>query len=135
MDNVVVVVMRPLPCHSPPFRTRSPSFQKGGGSDVPYAQVQRAGMAWAHASDTTVSNLVCWPLPVNVCDRLGEVMTNSLYLSKIDEYTNQVAFSEVPEEVNLEIANPNGESLQISASLPKQGMNLVADNTVLELKV
>lgn len=62
-------------------------------------------------------------------------MTNSLYLSKIDEYNNQVAFSEVPEEVNLEIANPNGESLQISASLPKQGMNLIADNTVLELKV
>lgn len=63
------------------------------------------------------------------------MLENSLYLTGFDEYNNPVAFSNIPEEIHLEIGKPDGEALQISATIPAEGMILAVDNTYLELKV
>jgi hypothetical protein len=58
-----------------------------------------------------------------------------LYLSGFDVYNNRVAISNVPEELHLKVGQLDGEFLELTVTIPRDRINLSADNAALELKV
>jgi hypothetical protein len=67
--------------------------------------------------------------------RLGGLVEDFLYLSKFDKYGNRIKFLSVPNDLHLELANTEGEVLEISASVGKEGLMLMKDKSALEFTV
>lgn len=58
-----------------------------------------------------------------------------MYLSGYDVYNNRVAISNVPEELHLKVGQLDGEFLELPVTIPRECINLSAENAALELKV